>query len=164
MFGIPERREREDLPVGSRGLATGSAAAAFSAVAAGAAHAAVPASPGVTADAHLYAVAGDILSGNYGDTTPGSLPSLDASSIAGTSSSSLAFTAAANGSAVDLGPFRDAHSHHYTVYRNTSGTGTVPLPPTWAELSCRATRTRPRPTVAALCSGTTRAPPTTTGT
>jgi uncharacterized protein len=62
-----------------------------------------------------------VLSGNYGNTALSSLPSLNTSSIARTSSSSLAFTATANGSTVNLGPFYDAHGHNYTVYWNASG-------------------------------------------
>jgi DUF1680 family protein len=63
-----------------------------------------------------------VLSGNYGDSTLSSLPALDTSSITRTSSSSLAFTATANGSTVNLGPFYDAHGHNYTVYWNAGGT------------------------------------------
>jgi uncharacterized protein len=63
-----------------------------------------------------------VLSGNYGDSTLSSFPTLATSSIRRTSSSSLAFTATANGSTVNLGPFHDAHGHNYTVYWNTSGT------------------------------------------
>ncbi|WNZ07043.1 beta-L-arabinofuranosidase domain-containing protein [Streptomyces sp. 11x1] len=62
-----------------------------------------------------------VLSGNYGDTALSSLPTLNTSSITRTSSSSLAFTATANGSTVNLGPFHDAHGHNYTVYWNTTG-------------------------------------------
>ncbi|MFF3485665.1 beta-L-arabinofuranosidase domain-containing protein [Streptomyces sp. NPDC002701] len=68
-----------------------------------------------------------VLSGNYGNSALGSLPALDASSITRTSGGSLSFTATANGSTVGLGPFHDAHGHNYTVYWNTSGTGTVRL-------------------------------------
>ncbi len=57
-----------------------------------------------------------VLSGNYGNTTLSSLPSLVTSSVTRTSSSALAFTATANGSTVNLGPFYDAHGHNYTVY------------------------------------------------
>jgi hypothetical protein len=63
-----------------------------------------------------------VLCGNYGNTTLSALPSLTASSITRTSSSALAFTATANGSSVNLGPFHDAHGFNYTVYWNT-GTG-----------------------------------------
>lgn len=62
-----------------------------------------------------------VLSGNYGNTSLASLPSLNTSSITRTSSGSLAFTATANGSTVGLGPFHDAHGHNYNVYWNTSG-------------------------------------------
>ncbi|MFC7308180.1 beta-L-arabinofuranosidase domain-containing protein [Streptomyces monticola] len=63
-----------------------------------------------------------VLSGDYGDSALTALPSLITSSITRTSSSSLSFTATANGSTVDLGPFYDAHGHNYTVYWNTSRT------------------------------------------
>ncbi|MFE7764380.1 beta-L-arabinofuranosidase domain-containing protein [Streptomyces sp. NPDC057438] len=63
-----------------------------------------------------------VLSGNYGNTALSSLPSLDTASITRTSGSALAFTATADGSTVNLGPFHDAHGHNYTVYWNTSGT------------------------------------------
>ncbi|CAL9369238.1 hypothetical protein SUDANB1_00828 [Streptomyces sp. enrichment culture] len=63
-----------------------------------------------------------VLSGNYGDSTLSSLPSLNTSSIRRTSNTSLAFTATANGSTVSLGPFHDAHGHNYTVYWNAGGT------------------------------------------
>jgi len=63
-----------------------------------------------------------VLSGNYGDTALSALPALKTSSISRTSSTSLAFTATANGATVNLGPFHDAHGHNYTVYWNTSGT------------------------------------------
>ncbi|WP_055532251.1 beta-L-arabinofuranosidase domain-containing protein [Streptomyces graminilatus] len=67
-----------------------------------------------------------VLSGNYGNSSLSSLPSLNVSSIARTSTSSLAFTATANGSTVNLGPFHNAHGHNYTVYWNTGGgTGTA---------------------------------------
>ncbi|MEU0548311.1 beta-L-arabinofuranosidase domain-containing protein [Micromonospora sp. NPDC005979] len=62
-----------------------------------------------------------VLCGNYGNTTLNSLPSLVVSSVARTSTSSLAFTATANGSTVNLGPFQDAHGFNYTVYWNASG-------------------------------------------
>ncbi|MEQ4303419.1 beta-L-arabinofuranosidase domain-containing protein [Plantactinospora sp. B6F1] len=66
-----------------------------------------------------------VLCGNYGNSTLGSLPSLTVSSITRTSTSSLAFTATANGSTVNLAPFHDAHGFNYTVYWNTgSGGGT----------------------------------------
>ncbi|MET9830758.1 beta-L-arabinofuranosidase domain-containing protein [Streptomyces sp. NPDC006385] len=68
-----------------------------------------------------------VLSGNYGNTALNSLPSLDTSSIKRTSTSALAFTATANGSTVNLGPFHDAHGHNYTVYWNRGGVATVRL-------------------------------------
>jgi DUF1680 family protein len=64
-----------------------------------------------------------VLSGNYGNTALSALPSLNTSSITRTNGSSLAFTATANGSTVDLGPFYDAHGHNYTVYWNVNGQG-----------------------------------------
>jgi hypothetical protein len=64
-----------------------------------------------------------VLSGNYGNTALGTLPSLDVDSIQRTSTNSLAFTATADGSPVNLGPFYDAHGHNYTVYWNASGDG-----------------------------------------
>ncbi|MBW4701662.1 beta-L-arabinofuranosidase domain-containing protein [Micromonospora sp. RL09-050-HVF-A] len=62
-----------------------------------------------------------VLAGNYGNTGLSALPSLNASSVTRTSTSTLAFTATANGSTVNLGPFYDAHGFNYTVYWNTSG-------------------------------------------
>ncbi|MFI6787993.1 beta-L-arabinofuranosidase domain-containing protein [Nonomuraea sp. NPDC050383] len=64
-----------------------------------------------------------VLSGNYGDTSLSSAPALTPSSITRTSTSSLAFTATANGASVRLGPFYDAHDHNYVVYWNTGGQG-----------------------------------------
>ncbi|MEO3752384.1 beta-L-arabinofuranosidase domain-containing protein [Streptomyces sp. B6B3] len=64
-----------------------------------------------------------VLSGNYGSTSLGSLPSLNTSSVTRTGTGSLAFTATANGSTVNLGPFYDAHGHNYTVYWNANGQG-----------------------------------------
>ncbi|WP_329101938.1 glycoside hydrolase family 127 protein [Micromonospora sp. NBC_01699] len=67
----------------------------------------------------------EVLCGNYGNSTLGSLPALTVSSITRTSASALTFTATANGSTVNLVPFRDAHGFNYTVYWNTgSGGGT----------------------------------------
>ena len=60
-----------------------------------------------------------VLSGNYGDTALTTLPSLNVASITRAGTSSLAFTASANGSNVNLGPFHDAHGYNYTVYWNT---------------------------------------------
>lgn len=68
-----------------------------------------------------------VLAGDYGDSTLSTLPLLNTASIARTSSTSLAFTATAGGSAVDLGPFHDAHGFNYTVYWNTGGTAAVHL-------------------------------------
>jgi hypothetical protein len=62
-----------------------------------------------------------VLCGNYGNTALSALPTLSVNSIARTSASSLAFTATANGSTVNLGPFHDAQGFNYTVYWNTSG-------------------------------------------
>ena len=64
-----------------------------------------------------------VLSGNYGDTSLSALPSLNTSSISRTSTTALAFTATANGSAVGLIPFYDAHGHNYTVYWRSGGAG-----------------------------------------
>jgi DUF1680 family protein len=66
-----------------------------------------------------------VLSGNYGDTAFSTLPVLTTASITRTSSSSLAFTATADGSTVNLGPFYNAHGHNYTVYWN-AGVSTNP--------------------------------------
>ncbi|GAA0426503.1 hypothetical protein Acor_79580 [Acrocarpospora corrugata] len=64
-----------------------------------------------------------VLSGNYGGTGLSSAPALTPSSISRTSTSALAFTATANGAAVNLGPFFDAHNHNYVVYWNATGQG-----------------------------------------
>ncbi|WP_432933443.1 beta-L-arabinofuranosidase domain-containing protein [Microbispora sp. CA-135349] len=64
-----------------------------------------------------------VLSGNYGNTSLTAPPSLNTGSITRTSTTALAFTATANGSTVNLGPFYDAHGHNYTVYWNASGQG-----------------------------------------
>jgi hypothetical protein len=64
-----------------------------------------------------------VLCGNYGNTSLGSLPTLNTASITRTSTSALAFTATANGATVNLGPFHDAHGFNYTVYWNTGSTG-----------------------------------------
>ncbi len=66
-----------------------------------------------------------VLAGNYGNTTLNGLPALTVSSITRTSTSSLAFTATANGQTVNLGPFHDAQGFNYTVYWNTSGTAST---------------------------------------
>ncbi|SMD25283.1 hypothetical protein SAMN05661093_09021 [Kibdelosporangium aridum] len=57
-----------------------------------------------------------VLAGNYGSTTLNRLPSLNVNSITRTSTSSLAFTATADGTTVNLGAFHDAHGYNYTVY------------------------------------------------
>ena len=62
-----------------------------------------------------------VLCGNYGNTALSALPSLTVSSITRTSTSSLAFTATANGTAVNIGPFHDAQGFNYTVYWTTNG-------------------------------------------
>ncbi|BCB89999.1 hypothetical protein Psuf_073120 [Phytohabitans suffuscus] len=65
-----------------------------------------------------------VLCGNYGNSSLGALPSLNTSTITRTSTSTLAFTATANGATVNLGPFHDAHGFNYTVYWNTGSGGT----------------------------------------
>jgi uncharacterized protein len=62
-----------------------------------------------------------VLSGNYGNTTLSALPTLNTGSISRTGTSSLAFSATANGAPVALGPFYDAHGYNYTVYWSTAG-------------------------------------------
>ncbi|MFC8846673.1 MULTISPECIES: beta-L-arabinofuranosidase domain-containing protein [unclassified Micromonospora] len=62
-----------------------------------------------------------VLAGNYGNATLSAPPSLTTSSITRTSTNSLAFTATANGSTVNLIPFYDAHGINYNVYWNTGG-------------------------------------------
>ncbi|MEV4539211.1 beta-L-arabinofuranosidase domain-containing protein [Asanoa sp. NPDC049518] len=62
-----------------------------------------------------------VLCGNYGNSTVSAAPSLTVSSVARTSSSALTFTASANGSTVNLGPFHDAFGYNYVVYWNTGG-------------------------------------------
>jgi len=62
-----------------------------------------------------------VLAGNYGNTALSAPPSLNTASIARTNSTSLAFTATANGATVNLGPFHDAHGFNYTVYWSASG-------------------------------------------
>ncbi|GIF08541.1 beta-L-arabinofuranosidase domain-containing protein [Actinoplanes siamensis] len=65
-----------------------------------------------------------VLCGNYGNTTVSATPTLTPSSITRTSGSSLAFTATANGTTVNIGPFHDAQNFNYVVYWNATGTGT----------------------------------------
>ena len=62
-----------------------------------------------------------VLCGNYGNTALSATPALTVSSITRTSTSSLAFTATANGATVNVGPFHDAQGFNYTVYWNTGG-------------------------------------------
>ncbi|MFI7151639.1 beta-L-arabinofuranosidase domain-containing protein [Nonomuraea sp. NPDC050022] len=62
-----------------------------------------------------------VLSGDYGNTSLSSAPTLVLSSIARAGTSSLAFTATANGASVRLEPFYDAHGRNYVVYWNTTG-------------------------------------------
>ncbi|WP_169951037.1 beta-L-arabinofuranosidase domain-containing protein [Microbispora sp. H11081] len=64
-----------------------------------------------------------VLSGNYGNTALSAPPALNTASLTRTSTTALAFTATANGSTVNLGPFYDAHGHNYSVYWNTGGSG-----------------------------------------
>ncbi|MDG6108602.1 glycoside hydrolase family 127 protein [Dactylosporangium aurantiacum] len=65
-----------------------------------------------------------VLAGNYGDTALSALPSLNTASVTRTGSTSLAFTATANGATVALNPFQDAHGYNYTVYWSADGQGT----------------------------------------
>ncbi|WP_262284285.1 beta-L-arabinofuranosidase domain-containing protein [Micromonospora sp. MA102] len=65
-----------------------------------------------------------VLAGHYGDASLSSLPSLTASSVTRSSTSSLAFTASANGAAVNLAPFYDAQGYNYTVYWSLAGGST----------------------------------------
>ncbi|EUC43586.1 hypothetical protein COCMIDRAFT_38458 [Bipolaris oryzae ATCC 44560] len=62
-----------------------------------------------------------ILSGNYGQQSLSSMPSLALNSVRRTNSNSLAFTGTANGKAVDIGPFYDAHNINYNVYWTVTG-------------------------------------------
>jgi len=62
-----------------------------------------------------------ILSGNYGQQALNSMPSLALNTVRRTNTNSLAFTATANGQAVNLGPFYDAQNINYNVYWTTSG-------------------------------------------
>ncbi|GAB4057771.1 beta-L-arabinofuranosidase domain-containing protein [Catellatospora paridis] len=64
-----------------------------------------------------------VLAGNYGSTSLSALPSLTTSTVTRSNTSSLAFTATANGATVNLAPFYDAHGYNYTVYWNASGQG-----------------------------------------
>ncbi|KAF2687159.1 DUF1680-domain-containing protein [Lentithecium fluviatile CBS 122367] len=62
-----------------------------------------------------------VLSGNYGSSMLSAVPSLALDSLRRTSTSSLSFTATANGKAVNLGPFYEANGFNYNVYWATSG-------------------------------------------
>ncbi|WP_433796757.1 beta-L-arabinofuranosidase domain-containing protein [Actinoplanes sp. CA-252034] len=64
-----------------------------------------------------------VLCGNYGNTALSAAPSLTVSSITRTGTGSLAFSATANGTAVNIGPFHDAQGFNYVVYWNATGTG-----------------------------------------
>jgi DUF1680 family protein len=65
-----------------------------------------------------------VLSGAYGNTVLGQLPTLDPNSIR-PATTPLQFTATADGATVTLIPFHTMHHQHYTVYWNTG----APLPP-----------------------------------
>ncbi|GIE76391.1 hypothetical protein Aph02nite_23410 [Actinoplanes philippinensis] len=65
-----------------------------------------------------------VLCGNYGNTTLSTAPSLTVSSITRTGAGSLSFSATANGTSVNVGPFHDAQGFNYVVYWNATGTGT----------------------------------------
>jgi DUF1680 family protein len=62
-----------------------------------------------------------VLSGNYGQQSLNSMPSLALNSVKRTGTNTLAFTATANGKSVDLGPFYDAQGINYNVYWATTG-------------------------------------------
>ncbi|KAK4464960.1 hypothetical protein QBC42DRAFT_316203 [Cladorrhinum samala] len=62
-----------------------------------------------------------VLSGNYGSSALSSMPTLSLDSLRRVSSSSLDFTATADGKSVNLGPFYDAHGFNYNVYWAISG-------------------------------------------
>jgi uncharacterized protein len=65
-----------------------------------------------------------VLAGNYGSAALSGLPALTTSSVTRTSTTALTFTATANGSTVNLGPFHDAQGFNYTVYWSGSGAST----------------------------------------
>jgi DUF1680 family protein len=60
-----------------------------------------------------------VLSGDYGNATLADMPRLDLRSVRKTGT--LGFVATANGQAVSLGPFYNAHGVNYNVYWKTSG-------------------------------------------
>ncbi|KAK5660599.1 hypothetical protein OQA88_13162 [Cercophora sp. LCS_1] len=62
-----------------------------------------------------------VLSGNYGNSALSSMPSLSLDSLRRLSSTSLDFAATADGKAINLGPFYDAHGFNYNVYWMTTG-------------------------------------------
>ncbi|KAI0508799.1 hypothetical protein F5B22DRAFT_384784 [Xylaria bambusicola] len=62
-----------------------------------------------------------VLAGNYGSSSPNGTPTLTLSSLKRKSTSSLDFTATANGAAVTLSPFYDAQGYNYVVYWSVSG-------------------------------------------
>ena len=62
-----------------------------------------------------------ILSGNYGSTTLSAIPTLSLNTVRRTSTSTLAFTATANGQTINMGPFYDAQGFNYNVYWTVSG-------------------------------------------
>lgn len=89
-----------------------------------------------------------VLVGNYGNTALNALPTLNAASITRTSSTSLAFTATANGSSVALLPFYDAQNMNYTTYWNARGQTGEPTPtptPTPSTTSPSPTPSTPSP-------------------
>ncbi|GII79979.1 hypothetical protein Sru01_49610 [Sphaerisporangium rufum] len=73
-----------------------------------------------------------VLAGDYGDTALGAVPGLATTSVIRTGSTTLAFTATANGAPVRLIPFYDAHGVNYNVYWNIGGGGG--LPGGWARI------------------------------
>jgi DUF1680 family protein len=62
-----------------------------------------------------------VLSGNYGQQTLSSMPSLDLGSVRRTDANKLVFTGTASGKTVELGPFYDAQGINYNVYWGVSG-------------------------------------------
>ncbi|KAL2066664.1 hypothetical protein VTL71DRAFT_2736 [Oculimacula yallundae] len=100
-----------------------------------------------------------VLSANYGSTALSSNPSLTLSSLKRTSSSSLAFTATANGQNVNLGPFYDAQGFNYAVYFAVSGSLPAATAPGGGNPSTPTTVATSRPATTAVTSK----PPTGTG-
>jgi len=70
-----------------------------------------------------------ILCGNYASTSLSANPSLSLSSLKRTSSSSLAFSATANGVNINLSPFYDGQGFNYVVYWAVSGSLPAPTTP-----------------------------------